>query len=39
VRGGSYTSWPYELRVTNRMSTSPDDRASWIGFRIAYVVF
>jgi len=37
LRGGSYYSWPEDLRVTNRMSAPPYEKAAWIGFRTAYI--
>jgi formylglycine-generating enzyme required for sulfatase activity len=39
LRGGSYTHWPWELRVTNRQEAEPFEKAPWIGFRTAYTEF
>jgi formylglycine-generating enzyme required for sulfatase activity len=39
LRGGSYTQWPWELRVTNRQEAEPFEKAPWIGFRTAYTEF
>lgn len=39
LRGGSFVSWPWELRVTNRTAIEPFERADWIGFRTVYIDF
>ncbi len=39
LRGASYTNWPGDLRVTNRMAAEPYRKAPWIGFRTAYINF
>jgi formylglycine-generating enzyme required for sulfatase activity len=36
ARGGSWTSHPFDLRVTSRMELEPDDTRTDVGFRCVY---
>ena len=36
VRGGSWTSWPFDLRVTKRAPVPPTQARTDVGFRCAY---
>ncbi len=36
ARGGSWTSQPFDLRVTGRLELDPTDRRTDVGFRCAY---